>query len=185
MQRFMMAVLVLAGLTLSLGSRDQTSASAPSSFHFVFYGAEVSVVDLGASGCFSAFLSNLSASQSLSFNPPDTETRDDLVALVMDVENTCTGQTENVIVATFLEPNAFRGSSTKARVVGDIPYAGGLIHVEVSWVCTERMTTVQQEPGTHSMGCPARATGTISFRGETFSFSAAGFLSRSTSHSTG
>jgi hypothetical protein len=105
-----------------------------------------------------------------------------LAGVVMDVTDSCTGLVEHVIVATEISPSAFHFSGNTANVVADIPYADTVVHIEVSWVCMEPQTTSTPQPGTVARGCPARATGIITFRSAAFSLSATGFLSKVASH---
>jgi hypothetical protein len=180
-------ILVLAlsfGLSLVFTSNSATAA-VPESFQFVSFSAEVdpTTVEPMDPGCLTAFVSNLSAARFMFLNPSSpTNVHETLAGVVMDVTNSCTGQVEHVIVATEISPSAFRFSGDEANVVADIPYADTVVHIEVSWVCTKPQTTSTPQPGTVARGCPARATGIITFRSAAFSLSATGFLSKVASH---
>jgi hypothetical protein len=183
--RLLLFALLSLIAPLSLITARTPAHAAPGGGVFIYYSADAPVVDLGTSGCLSAFASDIGASAFLMLNASTSRVQESLVSIVLTVENTCTGQTEYPIVATATDPGGFQGSSNGAHVEGAIPYADTVIQVDVSWVCTSPMVTIEQAPGLHAVTCPALATGTIAFRGETFTFSSAGTLSRGSSSSRG
>jgi hypothetical protein len=164
-------VLGLAAGQLSIGPAYVTAEPGGGQYRSTAAHAAGAILEPLEPGCLSGFVSSISASEFVGLS--QSAGRQRLASIVMDVDNTCTGQEDNVIVATEIPPSALHVSSTGASVVADIPYRGTGVHLETTWVCTERMHRLEGEPGAIARFCPAAATGTVTFRGETLSFSAA------------